>query len=324
MNNPKISIIVPVYKAEKYIRKCLDSIIAQTFTDWECILVDDGSPDASGAICDEYAAADSRFKVLHKENEGVSMTRKAGMDTAKGEYSIHVDSDDWIEPRMLEDMYFEIVSQNVDILVSDFIFENNDNTIYHRQKIFDSTSESLANNIILRRLHGSLCNKLLRHACYIKYKPIFFQEVRYCEDELIWCQFAKNKLTVGYIDKAFYHYVWRKSSICNSGDVFSDKLKNIECLLKIGVPKEFVGVRAFDLQIWLLHAQMLTKSRYEYLSSISKYRIIKRKLSFQDKVFFSFAMHGAYELGGSLYQFIAWQKYLIKKLYGNLFLSDRD
>ena len=94
---PKISIIVPVYKVEKYLNRCLDSIIAQTFSAWECILVDDGSPDKSGIICDEYVARDSRFVVIHQENAGVSFARNAGLDIAQGEYICFVDSDDWVE-----------------------------------------------------------------------------------------------------------------------------------------------------------------------------------------------------------------------------------
>lgn len=100
---PKISIIVPVYKVEKYLHRCLDSIVAQTFTDWECILVDDGSPDGSGKICDEYAEKDGRFKVFHQENQGVSAARNKGLDNAKGEWIGFVDSDDWVSKE-----YFQI------------------------------------------------------------------------------------------------------------------------------------------------------------------------------------------------------------------------
>lgn len=82
MRAPEISIIVPVYQAEKWMRRCLDSIVAQSFADWECILVDDGSTDDSGAVCDEYAARDNRFKVIHKENGGVSSARQVGLDIA--------------------------------------------------------------------------------------------------------------------------------------------------------------------------------------------------------------------------------------------------
>ena len=100
--SPKITIIVPVYNVERYLRRCLDSIAAQTFTDWECILIDDGSPDTSGTICDEYAANDGRFRVIHQENRGVSAARNAGLDAARGEWIAFVDSDDWVEPDMCE------------------------------------------------------------------------------------------------------------------------------------------------------------------------------------------------------------------------------
>ncbi len=99
---PKISIIVPVYKVERYLLKCLDSILAQTFEDWECLLVDDGSPDGSGRICDEYAAKDARFKVIHKQNEGVGAARNTGLEHASGQYVAFVDSDDFCENTYLE------------------------------------------------------------------------------------------------------------------------------------------------------------------------------------------------------------------------------
>ena len=99
MKDPQISVIVPVYQAEAYIRRCLDSIVNQTFQDWECILVDDGSKDNSGAICDEYAVKDSRFRVIHQTNRGVSVARQVGLDASKGEYIAFADPDDWVETK---------------------------------------------------------------------------------------------------------------------------------------------------------------------------------------------------------------------------------
>ena len=96
-----ISIIVPVYNVEKYLRRCLDSILAQTFTDFECICIDDGSSDGSGKILDEYAEKDFRFVVIHKDNGGVSSARNAGLDVARGEWLAFVDSDDWVEKNFL-------------------------------------------------------------------------------------------------------------------------------------------------------------------------------------------------------------------------------
>lgn len=113
---PQISIIVPVYKVENYLHKCLDSILAQTFTDWECILIDDGSPDNSGKICDEYAEKDSRFRVIHQENAGVSAARNAGLNVAQGEWITFVDSDDWVERNWLEELYKIAVHNDVDVV----------------------------------------------------------------------------------------------------------------------------------------------------------------------------------------------------------------
>lgn len=95
---PNISIIVPVYKAENVLAKCVDSVLAQTFADWELLLIDDGSPDGSGALCDDYAGQDDRVRVFHKPNGGVSSARNLGMEEAKGDYILFIDADDWIEP----------------------------------------------------------------------------------------------------------------------------------------------------------------------------------------------------------------------------------
>lgn len=119
MTQPKISIIVPVYKAEKYLHKCLDSIKQQTFTDWECILVDDGSPDSSGKICDDYVYKDSRFRVIHKKNGGVSYARNSGLDNACGEYICFVDSDDYIETDYLSNFGCD---SNMDLYVQGAFF----------------------------------------------------------------------------------------------------------------------------------------------------------------------------------------------------------
>lgn len=115
--SPIVSIIVPIYNVEKYLRECLDSILVQTFTDWECLLVDDGSPDKCGEICDEYAAKDKRFRVLHKENGGVSSARNLGLDKAKGEWVTFVDADDFLMPSFLQGLYHPIANgEDVDFV----------------------------------------------------------------------------------------------------------------------------------------------------------------------------------------------------------------
>lgn len=118
----QVSIIVPVYQVETYLRQCIDSILAQTFTDFELILVDDGSQDQSGAICDEYAGIEKRVKVIHKENGGLADARNCGMDQAAGDYFMFVDSDDFIASTMLECLYRSILKDNADIAACNFLY----------------------------------------------------------------------------------------------------------------------------------------------------------------------------------------------------------
>lgn len=117
---PKVSIIVPVYKVEQYIRECLDSIKQQTFTDWECLLIDDGSPDNSGKICDEYAQADARFRVFHVSNGGVSRARNIGLDNMIGEWVMFVDSDDAISVKTLDTCLDKVEKNKLDVLQFSF------------------------------------------------------------------------------------------------------------------------------------------------------------------------------------------------------------
>ena len=106
-NKLTISVIVPVYNTELYLHRCIDSILSQTFTDFELLLINDGSTDRSGEICDEYAGKDKRVRVFHKENGGVSSARNIGLDEARGEWIAFVDSDDWVSPKLLEILHGE-------------------------------------------------------------------------------------------------------------------------------------------------------------------------------------------------------------------------
>lgn len=129
--NDLISIIVPVYKAEKYLRRCIESILAQTYQNIEVLLVDDGSPDGSGAICDEYAEKDSRVRVFHKENAGVSSARNLGLREAKGEYIGFVDADDYIDKTMYDTLLNNLVKESADISVCSY-YQEDDNGVFHK------------------------------------------------------------------------------------------------------------------------------------------------------------------------------------------------
>ena len=126
---PKLSVIVPVYNTEKYLRECVDSILAQTFTDFELILVDDGSTDGSGAICDEYAGKDSRIRVIHQENGGATLARRSGVRIAQGEYVAFVDSDDWIAQHIYQNMMEKAETCGADVILCDIVLETQTNQV---------------------------------------------------------------------------------------------------------------------------------------------------------------------------------------------------
>lgn len=121
---PVVSVVIPVYKADKYLRRCLDSLIAQTFTDWQAICIDDGSPDRSPAILDEYASRDSRFKVIHKTNAGVSAARNDGIENADGDFIHFLDADDWVDADYYQSMVTVAQDSGADMVVSGFVSDN--------------------------------------------------------------------------------------------------------------------------------------------------------------------------------------------------------
>lgn len=204
MTHPAISIIVPIYKAEAYLRRCVDSILSQTFEDWELLLVDDGSPDGSGIICDEYARKDSRIKVFHKPNGGVASAREVGIANATGKYSIHIDPDDWIEPNTLEALISKAATADADIVIYDFLFDYGPkHQVVSRQ---NPVGQDLLEALLCNKLHGSLCNKLIRTELYWRYDLHFPEKMICWEDLFICCNVALHPCKVEYIPEAFYHY----------------------------------------------------------------------------------------------------------------------
>lgn len=201
-----ISIIVPVYNAEKTLHRCLDSIIAQTYTDWECILIDDGSKDNSPAICNEYAEKDSRFKVIHKENEGVANARNDGLYAANGEWVAFADSDDWMEDKMLETLVYETL-HGFDIVMCDFYSQNEpgkEEYVTQKPKALDPVS--VLEDFFEGNLIGTLWNKLIRKKCFESYDIHFPKNISFMEDIFVICLILLHNVKIGYVPKALYHY----------------------------------------------------------------------------------------------------------------------
>ena len=253
MNQGLVSIIVPVYKAEKYIHQCIDSLLAQTYRNVEVILVDDGSPDHCGKICDEYAAKDCRVKVIHQQNGGVSVARQTGIDHATGEYSIHADPDDWVELNMIEELVAKAVADNADMVICDFYRESKSEKTCDCQNPGDDLSASaVLRKILSQQLHGSCWNKLVNRS---RIEGIGFTPEDLCilEDELYNIRILARKIKVSYLPKAFYHYrVENEHSLCNtiSEKSFKSKVKAVSeiesfCLANVAgiVSLDFIPIK---------------------------------------------------------------------------------
>lgn len=206
--SPKISVIVPVYNTARYLARCLDSIAAQTFPDWECICVDDGSPDASGAICDEYAAKDSRFVVIHQENGGVSRARNAGLDAARGEWISFADSDDWIEPETFALAYEAAAAHNADLVQWDYVFEDNGKRIVGLSLAEGPFSVSKNATYFC----PSMCHKLVLRKLIYDNHLLFPENIRLSEDRLFSFQCSLLARRAFHLNRALYHYTANASS----------------------------------------------------------------------------------------------------------------
>lgn len=211
----EISIIVPVYKVEPYLRKCVDSILAQTFTDFEVILVDDGSPDNSGKICDEYASKDSRVRVIHKKNGGLSSARNAGIDVARGKYLGFVDSDDYIEKDMYELLYDNIVKEQADLSICGVydLYANREPKILKTQYMVLSKIEAMKMILEAKVVSVQAWNKL--------YKKEIFDTIRYpegviTEDAAVILPVLDKTEKVVIDTQQKYYYFHRENSITSS------------------------------------------------------------------------------------------------------------
>lgn len=204
---PKISVIIALYNAELTLKRCIDSVLNQTLDDFELILINDGSIDNSAKICDEYSLIDDRIRVFHKKNEGVASARKFGVERAMGLYSIHVDSDDWVEPDMLEKMMEISKESNSDIIIADYFCNEKDKQYIIRQNLENAKSRFVLKAILEGQLLGSLCNKLIKHSLYQECHVYIDETICYCEDVLVLSQILKNEnIKIAYAGKAFYHY----------------------------------------------------------------------------------------------------------------------
>lgn len=257
-NTPLISVIIPIYNVEKYLNECVDSVLQQTYSKLEIILVNDGSPDNCGPICEDYAKQDTRIVVMHKENGGLSDARNAGLDICKGEYISFIDSDDFVHPQFIEILYQNLLEHDADISFCDYVrFKKNDklNTNYENPlqiKIFEG-------NQMITNLYDSnwypknvvVWNKV--------YKKEVFKGIRYAkgfnhEDELIFTDLYSKDFKVVYTSKKLLYYRIREESI----------MSNIYSLTNLQSKKELYSKRKLFFADQYSELQKYNRIKYSY------------------------------------------------------------
>lgn len=204
----KISIVIPVFNAALYISRCIESFLNQTFKDFELILVNDGSTDCTNEILYNYSQLDARIIVIDKENKGVSAARQTGLETAKGKYLIFADSDDWVEPCMLDSLYEKAENENSDIVICDFYIDASKTSrrIVH-QLPSEFCTNSIIKDLITGKLHGATWNKLYKRSIIADRNIKFPQDLNYCEDLWFNCELLlTGDIMVSYLSEPFYHY----------------------------------------------------------------------------------------------------------------------
>lgn len=207
----KVSIIVPVYNVEKFLPRCLDSIVSQTLDEIECIVVNDGSPDQSQKIIDEYVEKYPHlFKSLIKENGGLSDARNYAIDYVQGEYIGFVDSDDWIEPDMYEKLYQKAKEENADLVVSDFLMEWEERGISNYIQGLRTQADNSFKNLLLSP--ASAWNKLYKAELFTK-TDIRYPKGLWYEDLATTAKFMPKCHHIAYVNEAFVHYIQREGSI---------------------------------------------------------------------------------------------------------------
>ena len=246
---PVVSIIIPVYNVEQNIERCARSLFEQTFKKIEFVFVNDCSPDNSiqilKKVIDGYPERKDQVTILnHENNKGVATARNTGLDKARGEYFLQVDSDDWVETSMVEELYVKAKENASDIVWSDFYVDfpnKSDNSIYRKQNVPGKATLCII-EILSGFLHAGLWNKLIKRSICIENNIRFPEEVNMCEDLVFIIFYLLHTEQITYLQKAFYHYVQNPDSItiARTRQSFESEF-NVVKLLEENIPQEIYG-----------------------------------------------------------------------------------
>lgn len=301
---PKVSIIVPIYNVEKYISKCLESILNQTFTDFEAILIDDGSPDRSVEIINKYN--DSRIKLFRKDNGGLSDARNYGLERANGDYIVFVDSDDWIEADFLDDCISYLDSnKKVDLIILGYIkdFEDKDERIIKSEvitpesKLFCISEKNIEFNSQVVDLMGYSVNKVYRRSLLKKGNFKFKKDITLVEDSLFNFDVFSIVSNILFLDKAYYHYRIKPVETLmysyrnNPFSLIKMKINSLERLLRKWDFPELSISRAISISvfngmiyafnnIFVFQHDLNPKQQKSYVKSLFKDPIVKKYVKY--------------------------------------------
>lgn len=287
MENQLISIIVPVYNVEEYLKQCLDSILGQTYRNWELILVNDGSTDSSGLICQEYAEKDARFRYFEKENGGQSEARNYGIEQAQGEYLTFVDSDDWVTETYIEELYSKLRHYNADISITNyFIFQESNATFY--KHVFEPWEKDYDSKYLLEHYFEIQEGDFFLSTVWGKlYKKSLFEWLRFpkgmtSEDAALVYKIYDLAEKIVYFHKDSYCYRQREGSTSKCVTVSS-----IEDSIKLSLERiVLLSLKGYDVSCYLQHFQeLLSLNEYNMrvawnLLDTETYRRIKENLQF--------------------------------------------
>lgn len=290
MQTPVVSIIIPVYNVEKYLRQCLDSILNQTYTNWECILVDDGSADSSPSICDEYAEKEKRFQVIHKQNGGVSSARNVGLKNISGKWVTFVDADDQVYPYYLETL-LGLTNDECDSVCAGYVkCDLDDNTLYTTEDVKDYELLTYKESIIdffspkLFRYNGYVWNRMFRVSVINDNNLCFNENINFSEDSLFVMQFicVHNK-KIPFTSRPVYKYYMNPNSVVHDWGRYNNKMFLDRTDVKIAVLKILEGSKIPDAYLLHIARFRIVMFYYNITRELRKYHINDKSIKFTIK-----------------------------------------
>jgi glycosyltransferase involved in cell wall biosynthesis len=269
MRNVKVSVVVAIYQAEKYLKRCIDCLKNQTFSDFEVLLIDDGSTDKSGEICEAVSSRDTRFVTIHKCNGGVSSARQLGVERSQGDFIIHVDPDDWFECNMLKSMYERAIQDNADMVISDFYKENGGISEYKKQE-FESCSPLDVLKSFFENNHAACWNKLIKSSVIKENNIKFDEKLSYSEDLSYMCDLLRLDIRISYVNEAYYHYVYYpNSSLVNK---YNRAIADYDLFLAETILKKTNAYKFRDIAKRYMATSIVNRAYYGNVFSNSEFR----------------------------------------------------